>query len=221
MMRDERTIASMYIDPPRGACPICGGLGHVLESIDNRRADVAVPCYACHEYCRTCKQTVIINWTASTTPGVSYNVYRATVACASASTGTKPNSSPITALTYTDSNVTAGTYCYWATSYLQSAATQESAPSNKADVSIIEQPAPPTNLPISPPAVTMQTGSQQQFTASIPDAVWSIEPADMGSITTTGLYTAPSKIQGNNVTVQVIARSGMQSAVAAVTIRKN
>jgi len=152
---------------------------------------------------------------------VSYNVYRATVTCASASTGTKLNSSPVTVLTYTDSNVTAGTYCYWATSYLQSAATQESAPSNKAEVVIIDQPAPPQNLTISPPAVTMQTGTTQQFTANLPDAVWSISPVDIGSIDAAGLYRAPDKIQGNNVQVQVIAHSGVQTATAAVTIRKN
>jgi hypothetical protein len=169
----------------------------------------------------TAARTVVLNWTASTTPGVSYNVYRATVVCASATTGTKLNSSPITALTYTDSNVTAGKYCYWATSFLQSAATQESVPSNKADVEIIEQPAPPTNLQITPPAVTMLIGTSQQFAANLPDAVWSINPSDIGAISATGLYTAPSSIKGNNVQVDVVAHSGVQTAVAVVTIRKN
>jgi hypothetical protein len=58
MTRDERIITSMYLDPPRGACPICGGLGQVLESIDRERLPVAVSCYACHEYCRACKKVV-------------------------------------------------------------------------------------------------------------------------------------------------------------------
>jgi len=169
----------------------------------------------------TAARTVVINWTASTTAGVSYNVYRAGVVCASAGAGTKLNSAPIAGLTYTDSNVTAGKYCYWATSYLQSAATQESGPSNKADVEIIEQPAPPQNLTITPPAVTMQTGGTQQFVANLPGAVWSIVPADVGSIDQTGLYRAPGSIKGNNIDVQVTATSGTQVATALVTLRKN
>jgi hypothetical protein len=52
-----------------------------------------------------------LSWTASTTPGVTYNIYRA-----SASTGpftTPLNSSPISGLTFTDTSVLAGqTYYY-------------------------------------------------------------------------------------------------------------
>ncbi len=55
-----------------------------------------------------------LSWTASTTPNVTYNVYRAT-----ASTGpftTPLNSSPITGITYVDNTVQAGqTYYYVAT----------------------------------------------------------------------------------------------------------
>lgn len=52
-----------------------------------------------------------LTWTASTTPSVTYNVFRAT-----SSTGpftTPLNSSPITGLTYTDTSVVAGTTYYY------------------------------------------------------------------------------------------------------------
>ena len=56
----------------------------------------------------------ILSWTASTTPNVTYNVYRA-----AASTGpftTPVNSSPISGTTFTDTSVQAGqTYFYVAT----------------------------------------------------------------------------------------------------------
>jgi len=56
---------------------------------------------------------VTLNWVASTTPNVSYNVYRGT---ASAGPFTQVNSSPISGTTYTDSAVQAGqTYYYVAT----------------------------------------------------------------------------------------------------------
>ena len=54
-----------------------------------------------------------LNWTASSTPGVTYNVYRAT-----ASTGpytTPLNVSPITGTTYTDTSVQAGQTYYYVT----------------------------------------------------------------------------------------------------------
>jgi hypothetical protein len=54
--------------------------------------------------------TVTLNWGASTTAGVSYNVYRETSpgACTPTSVGTDPgclklNSSPLSVLTFTDS----------------------------------------------------------------------------------------------------------------------
>jgi hypothetical protein len=52
-----------------------------------------------------------LSWTASTTPNVTYNVYRAT---ASAGPFTTPlNTTPVTGTTYTDTTVTAGlTYYY-------------------------------------------------------------------------------------------------------------
>jgi hypothetical protein len=70
-------------------------------------ASLSQPCVTYNSHAAT------LNWVASTTPNVNYNVYRATV-----STGpyTKINSSLVSVLTYTDSSVQAGqTYYYVAT----------------------------------------------------------------------------------------------------------
>jgi len=165
-------------------------------------------------------KNVVLNWVASTTSGVTYNVYRIVEACTTANPFTRINASPVAALTYTDPDVPTGTICYYVTSYLQSASTPESVPSNKAEVTIIVQPNPPQNLQITPPAVTMQLGTSQQFTATDQTATWFIDPPDLGSISQTGFYTAPASIKGNNVKVTVQAHSGLQTATAQVTLRK-
>lgn len=77
-----------------------------------------------------------LSWTASTTPNVTYNVYRA-----AASTGpftTPVNSAPITGLTYVDTTVQAGqTYYYVVTAV---AAGVESAPSSPPVPATIPSP---------------------------------------------------------------------------------
>jgi hypothetical protein len=40
------------------ACPMCGGAGSVLESIDPERFPVAVPCDRCRRWCDQCKKHV-------------------------------------------------------------------------------------------------------------------------------------------------------------------
>lgn len=39
-------------------CPRCGGAGVVSESIDDERADVAVPCPHCRMFCKACRDWV-------------------------------------------------------------------------------------------------------------------------------------------------------------------
>jgi hypothetical protein len=46
------------LNPPRGACVHCGGLGHVPEQIDEDLPDEMVPCSWCQIYCRKCKRWV-------------------------------------------------------------------------------------------------------------------------------------------------------------------
>ena len=63
-----------------------------------------------------------LSWTASTTSGVTYNVYRAT-----ASTGpftTPLNTSPITGTTYKDTTVTTGQTYYYVVTAVASGGTQ-------------------------------------------------------------------------------------------------
>lgn len=89
---------------------------------------------------------VSLTWTASTDGGVSYNIYRLSGACPSSGTSgfSKITGTPVSGTAYTDSNVAAGTYCYYATSVLNGA---ESAPSNLASAVIL--PAAPTALSIA------------------------------------------------------------------------
>ena len=80
-------------------------------------------------------------------------------------------------------------------------------------------PAPTTGLIVSPRAVSLFSGHQQQFTAALngssnPAVTWS---ASGGTISKTGLYTAPSSAGSFTVT----ARSGTsrrKSASAVVTV---
>lgn len=99
--------------------------------------------------------SVALAWTASAdaaaNPTLSYNVYRLNGACpataptsVSASGFTKLNSAAITTTAYTDSGIAPGTYCYFATAFLNST---ESNPSN--DASGIVQPAIPTSLGVT------------------------------------------------------------------------
>lgn len=176
---------------------------------------------------KTSGKNVSVQWTASTTPNVSYNVYRASGTCASATAYTKINPSAVTVTSYTDANVPVGVLCYYATSYLISAGTPESIASNKQEVTVPEpsepQPQPPTNLTVTPPTATLGLNQRQQFTAMrgrrTRQVSWSITPS-IGSITQDGLYTAPSSIQGNNVKVEVRAVEAGVTAAAQVTIRK-
>src|ERR1700682_5201994 len=87
--------------------------------------------------------SVSLSWTASTDNVAGYNIYRLAGACpTSGSTGfTKITAAIVTGTTYTDSSITPGAYCYYATSTLNGA---ESAPSNFASAVIL--PAPPTAL---------------------------------------------------------------------------
>jgi fibronectin type 3 domain-containing protein len=91
---------------------------------------------------QTKQHNVVLAWTASTTSGVTYNVYRGTV---SGGPYTKLNSSPISNLTYTDTTGTGGTaYFYVATAV--DANGFESVFSNQVSATFLASPAPPTGL---------------------------------------------------------------------------
>lgn len=94
--------------------------------------------------------SVALSWadTDSGATGIGYNVYRATGACSSSSTFAKLNSTPVTSLSYTDTNVALGqTFCYQVTASLNGG--PESAPSNQVTATV-SLPAAPTSLAATP-----------------------------------------------------------------------
>lgn len=76
-------------------------------------------------------------------PGTTYNIYRGSAACSTNPTLTLLNTAPVTALTYTDTAVPAGTYCYAATAVGPGG---ESAKSPEAPAVIL---APPNSVTIT------------------------------------------------------------------------
>lgn len=106
--------------------------------------------------------TVTLSWTASTdattNPALTYNMYRLNGACPAAAPAaisgsgfTKQNATPLATTTFTDSSVSPGVYCYFASAFVNSA---ESIPSN--DASAIIQPKSPTSLGVSSVAEMIQ-----------------------------------------------------------------
>ena len=96
--------------------------------------------------------SVSLSWTASTdmptiTSGNGYNVYRASGACPATgvpTTAAVVNSTVVAAVTYTDSTVTPGAYCYYVETSLNGAV---SVPSTTAQGNV--PVAPPTNVIIT------------------------------------------------------------------------
>jgi len=84
---------------------------------------------------------------------------------------------------------------------------------------------PPVAVTVTPGMAALPTGGTQQFTATVANTTntavtWTLEPSGVGSISSTGLYTAPATLNGQQ-TVSVIATSvadPTQSASATVTL---
>jgi len=110
---------------------------------------------------------------------------------------------------YTAPN-TAGSYIITATS---------AADSTKSASATVTVSAPVVTVSISPTSASMQTGGTQQFTASISGSSntavnWS---ASSGSITSTGMYTAPTAA-GTFTVKATSAADSTKSASATVTV---
>jgi hypothetical protein len=83
----------------------------------------------------------------------------------------------------------------------------------------------PVSVTVTPPSATLYSGQTQQFNASVSNTsntsvVWVIIPAGVGTIASTGLYTAPATISTQQ-TVSVTATSiadYTKSASATVTL---
>ncbi len=101
-------------------------------------------------------------------------------------------------------------------------ATSVADPTRSASATVTLMPA--VSVSISPSAVTLRAGQSQQFTATVTGAsdtsvTWSRSPA-IGTLTSTGLYRAPSSITSQQ-TVTVTATSvadPTRSASATVTL---
>ena len=83
---------------------------------------------------------------------------------------------------------------------------------------------PPISISVTPDSVTLAAGQSQQFAAMVNNAsnsavIWTISPAGVGTITASGLYSAPA-----NITVQTVIITATsvvdttQSASATVTL---
>lgn len=95
------------------------------------------------------QHSVSLAWGASPdaagNPSLTYNVYRASGICPNGSpVGFTKVASAVNALSYTDSSVGAGSYCYYVTAQLAGA---ESVPSNMVVAAIL--PLPPGSLVVS------------------------------------------------------------------------
>ncbi len=63
---------------------------------------------------------------------------------------------------------------------------------------------PPVTITASPTAVVLYGGQTQQFTASSANptsttALWTLNPGAPGSISTSGLYTAPATVTATTI----------------------
>jgi hypothetical protein len=81
---------------------------------------------------------------------------------------------------------------------------------------------PPGNIAVSPASVTLSTGQTQQFTVVMSGGpgsgvVWSLSPAGMGTISSSGLYTAPASIYTPQ-TVTLTAAGNGSTATAAILL---
>jgi hypothetical protein len=100
------------------------------------------------------QHTVTLSWTASTTSGVTYNIYRQQ-ACSG--NFTQINASAITATVHTDSAVAPGeTYCYQVTALLSGV---ESTASNPAPATIPGNSVQPSSSQVSSKALCTRRGT--------------------------------------------------------------
>jgi polygalacturonase len=104
------------------------------------------------------------------------------------------------------------------------AATSVSDPTKSASAQVVVVPAPNnsiTSVAVSPTTLSLNVSAQNQFTATVTGTgsystavTWS---AQRGSITGTGLYTAPST-NGSDVVTAKSVQDGTKSATASITV---
>jgi len=82
---------------------------------------------------------------------------------------------------------------------------------------------PPIAVSITPPAATLGQSQTQQFTATVANTsntavTWSISPAATGSISNTGLYTAPGTISTQQIVTIAATSAADATKTASATI---
>ncbi|MGJ5819037.1 SBBP repeat-containing protein [Paludibaculum fermentans] len=88
---------------------------------------------------------------------------------------------------------------------------------------LADGPASSVKVQVTPAAVTLGLGQSQQFTAAVTGAsdgvTWSLRPAGAGTISASGLYTAPAAAASNPVTVIATSvQDPTQQGQAAVSL---
>lgn len=95
-------------------------------------------------------------WVASTSTGVTYNVYRSAGSCAGPFT--KLNTAPVTGLTYTDSGLADGAVsCYYVTAVLVTAGI--AAESTQSNFALATTPTTSSAPPIVPPPGALKSSA--------------------------------------------------------------
>ena len=120
---------------------------------------------------------------------------------------TAPATAPASALTIRATHVASGT-------------------SGSSTVTVTSPPSPVT-VSVSPSTASVQTGATQQFTATVTGTtdpvVWSVNGvnggnATIGTISASGLYTAPAAVPSGAVTVRATHTASGASGSASVTV---
>ena len=96
----------------------------------------------------------------------------------------------------------------------------DSTYAGSTSTALMQTVTPPIAVTLSPSSVALAASQTQQFTATVANTsntavTWSLSPAGMGTIDSTGLYTAPASIAGQQ-TVTVTATSQADTTKSAV-----
>jgi RHS repeat-associated protein len=118
-------------------------------------------------------------------------------------------------------------YLYWFYYYQNQVvtitATSQADPTKSATATVLL--APPVSVSVAPSSATLYGGQTQQFTASVANTsntavIWTVSPLGVGTITSSGLYTAPagSSTQQNITITATSVEDPTKSAFATITL---
>lgn len=102
-----------------------------------------------------------------------------------------------------------------------------SGSSGSAAVTVTDPTPPPVTVAVSPATASVVTGATRQFTATVTGTtdpvVWSVNGVDggdatVGTVSATGLYTAPASVPSGAVTVRATHAASGTAGSASVTV---